>query len=47
MRGDLAARIRAATEREAEQQEILRRTEDFAEGVRAMAERRTPNFTGR
>src|SRR6476620_7489483 len=47
MRGDLAARIRAATEREAEQQEILRRTDDFAEGVKAMAERRTPNFTGR
>ena len=36
-----------ATEREAEQQEILRRTDDFAEGVKAMAERRTPKFTGR
>jgi enoyl-CoA hydratase/carnithine racemase len=47
MRGDLATRIRTATEREAEQQEILRRTDDFAEGVRAMAERRPPNFTGR
>jgi 2-(1,2-epoxy-1,2-dihydrophenyl)acetyl-CoA isomerase len=47
MRGSLAAEILAATEREAEQQQILRRTDDFAEGVRAMAERRTPNFTGR
>ena len=47
MRGDLAERIRVATEREAEQQEILRRTDDFAEGVKAMAERRPPKFTGR
>jgi enoyl-CoA hydratase/carnithine racemase len=47
MRGDLAERIRAATEREAEQQQILRRTDDFTEGVKAMAERRTPKFTGR
>lgn len=46
MRGDIAERIRIATEREAEQQEILRRTDDFAEGVKAMAERRPPKFTG-
>ena len=47
MRGSIADDILAATRREADQQQILRRTDDFAEGVRAMAERRTPNFTGR
>jgi enoyl-CoA hydratase/carnithine racemase len=46
MRGDLAARIRAATARERVEQERLRQTEDFREGVRAMAERRPPRFTG-
>lgn len=45
MRGHLPAAVRNATERELEQQEILRRTADFAEGVRAAAERRMPNFT--
>jgi enoyl-CoA hydratase/carnithine racemase len=47
MRGDLAARVRAATALERDRQEALRITEDFREGVQAMAERRTPNFTGR
>lgn len=46
LRGDLAARIRAATDREKAEQERLQRTSDFKEGVRAMAERRTPNFKG-
>lgn len=46
LRGDLADRIAAATDHEMAEQERLRRTPDFAEGTRAMAERRTPNFTG-
>lgn len=47
MRGDLAGRVRAATDRERAEQERLNRTEDFREGVRATAERRPPRFTGR
>jgi enoyl-CoA hydratase/carnithine racemase len=47
MRGDLAARIRAATGREAAEQDRLRGTADFSEGVRAMAERRPPRFEER
>jgi 2-(1,2-epoxy-1,2-dihydrophenyl)acetyl-CoA isomerase len=47
LRGDLAGRVRAAVEREASEQAWLRDTDDFREGVRAMAERRPPNFTGR
>ena len=46
LRGDLAERIRAATRHEASEQGRLRETSDWKEGVRAMAERRTPNFTG-
>ena len=44
-RGDLPARIRAATDREKAEQERLQKTNDFAEGVRAMNERRLPEFT--
>jgi 2-(1,2-epoxy-1,2-dihydrophenyl)acetyl-CoA isomerase len=47
MRGDLADRIRAATSREAVEQDRLRVTADWREGVRATAERRTPHFEGR
>lgn len=47
MRGDLADRVRAATDREGREQERLRHTDDWKEGVRAMAERRTPQFEGR
>jgi enoyl-CoA hydratase/carnithine racemase len=47
MWADLIPAIRAATSREAAEQAILRSTEDFAEGVRATAERREPRFTGR
>lgn len=47
MRGDLADQVRLATEREARAQLELADSEDFAEGVRAMAERRTPAFFGR
>jgi len=47
MRGDLHGRVRAATEREYDQQAPLFATDDFQEGVRATAERRAPRFTGR
>ncbi len=45
MRGHLAAAVRAATDHEKAEQNRLRRTNDFREGVKAMAERRDPNFT--
>jgi len=47
MRGNLADRVRAATEHELAEQTRLRQTEDFKEGVKAMAERRVPAFTSR
>ncbi|MCP3934672.1 MAG: enoyl-CoA hydratase/isomerase family protein [Actinomycetia bacterium] len=47
MRGDLAARVRAATDREKAEQDWLRATDDWREGVAAMAERRTPDFKAR
>jgi enoyl-CoA hydratase/carnithine racemase len=47
LRGDLAGRVLKATEHELEEQTRLRQTDDFKEGVKAMAERRLPNFTGR
>jgi enoyl-CoA hydratase/carnithine racemase len=47
MRGDLAERVQAATAREEREQQRLRTTDDFREGVAAVAERRPPNFTGR
>ena len=45
--GDIAERVRQATEHELAEQTRLRQTDDFKEGVKAMAERRLPNFTGR
>ncbi len=45
MRGNLADRVRAATEHELAEQTRLRQTDDFKEGVKAMAERRVPIFT--
>jgi 2-(1,2-epoxy-1,2-dihydrophenyl)acetyl-CoA isomerase len=47
MRRDLATRIQAITHREKIEQQRLAVTDDFREGVRANAERRTPTFTGR
>jgi len=47
LRGDIADRVRAATEHELAEQMRLRKTEDFKEGVKAMAERRVPVFTNR
>jgi enoyl-CoA hydratase/carnithine racemase len=47
MRGDLADRVLKATEHELVEQTWLRKTDDFKEGVKAVAERRLPNFTGR
>lgn len=46
LRTDLAAAVRAQTNHEHEQQTILRATNDFAEGVKAVQERRPGRFTG-
>jgi enoyl-CoA hydratase/carnithine racemase len=47
MRGDLAERVKAATDHELEEQDRLRKTDDFKEGIKATAERRLPDFKGR
>jgi 2-(1,2-epoxy-1,2-dihydrophenyl)acetyl-CoA isomerase len=47
LRGDLAAEIRRATDREKAEQERLQKTEDFREGIQAMGQRRRPEFKGR
>ncbi len=44
LRRGLADTVEAATERELTEQDWLRVTEDFAEGVKATNERRKPNF---
>jgi 2-(1,2-epoxy-1,2-dihydrophenyl)acetyl-CoA isomerase len=46
MRGHLAVDVAKATDREDAEQIRLRATSDFAEGIRASAERRPPQFTG-
>jgi enoyl-CoA hydratase/carnithine racemase len=46
LRADLAERVRKATVHELAEQTRLRQTQDFREGIKAMAERRLPNFAG-
>jgi enoyl-CoA hydratase/carnithine racemase len=46
LRGDLPERIESALERELSEQTRLRQTDDFKEGVAAVAARRRPNFRG-
>jgi enoyl-CoA hydratase/carnithine racemase len=46
LRAELAAQVKAQTAREFVQQAALRKTADFAEGVRAVQERRPGRFTG-
>jgi enoyl-CoA hydratase/carnithine racemase len=46
LRGDIGAAVRAQTDKEFIEQDWLRKTADFAEGVKAVAERRPGNFVG-
>ncbi|HUO93594.1 MAG TPA: enoyl-CoA hydratase/isomerase family protein [Rhizomicrobium sp.] len=46
LRADIAKEVKAQTDRELVIQTALRKTADFAEGIRAVAERRPGNFTG-
>ena len=43
----LAAAVRAATDHEFVEQQWLMKTDDFGEGVKSVAERRTGDFKGR
>lgn len=47
LRDGLAEAVRVQTEHELEEQNRLRATEDFREGIRSVAERRPGNFVGR
>ncbi len=46
LRADLAASVRAATDREFAEQQWLMKTDDFREGVKAVNERRPGDFKG-
>jgi len=46
MRAGLAERVEKATAHELKEQTRLRKTQDFKEGIKAMAERRVPSFVG-
>jgi enoyl-CoA hydratase/carnithine racemase len=46
LRHELAEKVKAQTDHEFAEQSALRKTKDYAEGVRAVAERRPGNFTG-
>lgn len=46
LRGDLGAAVKHQTDHEFQQQASLMKTADFAEGVRAVAQRRAGDFTG-
>jgi enoyl-CoA hydratase/carnithine racemase len=47
LRAGLVKRVEGALEREASEQDRLRETEDFREGIAASLERRAPRFEGR
>ena len=47
IRQGLAERIKAQTDHESKEQTWQRETDDFKEGIRAIAERRPGNFQGR
>ena len=47
MRRALLDELQAALDNEKAEQDHLRTTSDFREGIKASAERREPNFTGR
>ncbi|HEY4344791.1 MAG TPA: enoyl-CoA hydratase/isomerase family protein [Parvibaculum sp.] len=47
LRRGLAAAVKATTDHEFNEQAMLMKTADFAEGVRAVNERRAGNFTGK
>jgi enoyl-CoA hydratase/carnithine racemase len=47
MRRGLADAVEAATERELVEQDWLRKTEDFKEGIKSYAERRPGNWQAR